>query len=300
MEKERLYEKTRAELANNLHFLSDKPEETADSSVKALWLRACGIHKSAKEAYTSPLPDLTEQQVNKLKSLVNQRLKGKPLAYITGRQSFMDIELCCDSRALIPRKETEILGQTALEIARKIGGYKDHINILDVCCGSGNLGLVLAHFVPNAVVSASDFSEEAINLAQENICFLNLQKRVKVFQSDLFSAFENSEYEGTTDLIVCNPPYISSSKVSKMDLEISMNEPVLAFDGGMLGTKIIQRLIREAPKFLIKDGWVVFEVGVGQGPFLIQLIEKTGLYNQINPVNDEQGNIRVICLQHKN
>jgi release factor glutamine methyltransferase len=117
---------------------------------------------------------------------------------------------------------------------------------------------------------------------------------------DLLSAFETDDFLGKTDLIICNPPYILSSKVQKMESEISSNEPVLAFDGGMLGIKIIQKLIAEAPKFLRNDGWLVFEVGAGQGDFIIKLCQKLQSYSEIQPVTDKAGNIRVIVAHKSN
>src|ERR1035437_2935609 len=220
MNEENLYRKIRQDLENHLHPLEDKPEETIDSSLKALWLMASGIQKSAGEALSFPLPKLTAQQVAKLNKLINERLSGKALAYITGRQSFMGIELFCNDKALIPRKETEILGKKALEIGQNIVSKKGNVKVFDVCCGSGNLGIAMAHFLPNAKVFASDYSADAVTLAQENVFLLNLQQRVYVCQSDLFSAFENGDYEKKIDLIVCNPPYLSSSKVTKLHSEI--------------------------------------------------------------------------------
>jgi release factor glutamine methyltransferase len=297
MQKEELFKKIKTSLENKLHFLEDKPEETIESSLKAMWLKAYGLSISVENVYKIPLPELTEKQFNILNGLIEQRLNNTPLAYITGRQSFMGIELLSDNRALIPRKETEILGRKALELSERIASTKQTVNIIDVCCGSGNLGIALSSYNPHSYVNASDFSEGAVELTLENISFLNLNNKMDVKQGDLFSAFESADYYKKTDLIVCNPPYISSSKVTKMNAEISNNEPVLAFDGGMLGTKIIQRLIREAPKFLVKDGWLIFEVGVGQGAFIIQLLEKTLLYSKIESVTDNSGNIRTILAR---
>ena len=292
---EELYNKIRFELETNLSFLADKPEETVDSTLKALWNKACGLSKSAEEASKLPLPELSDQQITVLHQLVVQRIKGNPLAYLVGRQNFMGIELLCDNRALIPRKETEILGREALKLCQNISQSKPNANVFDICCGSGNLGIALACLVPNIVVNSSDLSQEAIDLTNENISFLKLNQRVRALQSDLFYNFESSDYYGNIDLIVCNPPYISTSKVAKMDLEISANEPALAFDGGMVGIKVIQKLIREAPKFLTQNGWVIFEVGVGQGPFIIQLCENTNLYKKIETMTDNSENIRVIA-----
>jgi release factor glutamine methyltransferase len=297
MNKEELYNCLRTTFSGKINLLGDKPEETIESSLKALWHAASGLPKSVEEAVKLELPELTEQQVILLNSLVEQRLNNIPLAHITGRQSFMGIELLSDRRALIPRKETEILGRKALELSIGIARKKQTVNIIDVCCGAGNLGLALAYYNANAVVSASDLSQEAVDLTRDNILFLNLNERIHASQGDLFSAFETDEYCGKTDLIVCNPPYISSAKVQKMTPEISDNEPVLAFDGGMLGTKIILKLIGEAPKFLTKAGWVIFEIGVGQGPFIMQLCERSEHYDQVESVSDDSGNIRVILAR---
>lgn len=292
-----LYNFMSSNFGNKLRLLEDKPEENIESSLKALGFAAFGAPKSAEMATKFPLPELTEDQKNLLLNLIEQRLDSTPLAYITGRQNFMGIELLCDRRALIPRKETEILGQKALHLSLEIAKERQNVNIIDACCGSGNLGLAIASHNINANVYATDISHEAVELTQENIAFLNLSHRVNVKQGDLLSAFQTQEYFEKIDLIVCNPPYIPSSKVPKMDTEISAHEPVLAFDGGAMGINLINRLIREAPKFLTTAGWLIFEVGVGQGPFISRLCERSQLYQRIEPIFDDLGNIRAISAQ---
>lgn len=297
MEKSKLYDSFSSYLKDRLHLLGDKPEETLETTLKALWLTAAGIPVSAEGALKLPIPDLTDKQTEILRCLIEIRLGNTPLAHITKRQNFMGIELISDKRALIPRKETELLGRNALELSKRIVSLKGKIKVIDVCCGSGNLGIALAYYNPDCEVYATDISEEAVQLTQENINHLKLNHRIQVKQGDLLSAFETEEFYQKTDLIVCNPPYILSSKVHKMDSEIASNEPVLAFDGGMLGIKIIQKLISEAPRFLTNEGWLFFEVGAGQGNFIAQLCERTNLYQQINLISDNSGNIRVIRLQ---
>jgi release factor glutamine methyltransferase len=292
---EELYNKIRLQFERNLSILEDKPEETIESTIKALWYKAQGKAISAEKATNLPLVDLSDHQKKILNQLVEKRLNGEPLAHITGRQSFMGIELLSDRRALIPRKETEILGKNALSLCRKIAENKPVVNVFDVCCGSGNLGLAIACHHHNTLIHSSDLSHEAVELTNENISFLGLNNQVKVLQSDLFLNFDSADYWNKIDLIICNPPYISTSKVSRMTSEISENEPAMAFDGGMVGLKIIQKLIQESPKFLSENGWLIFEVGLGQGPFVIQLCEKSGLYQQVKSVTDESGNIRVIA-----
>jgi release factor glutamine methyltransferase len=291
---EELYQMIMQKLEEQLFTGADKPEETIYSTLSSLWNKAYGHSISAERASKIPLPKLSDQQENVLNGLIEQRLNNTPLAYLTGRQNFMGIEFLCDNRALIPRKETEILGRAALELCQKIAWKRSKVNVLDICCGSGNVGLALASLHPQTIVHSSDLSQEAVELTMENISFLNLEEHVKVAQSDLFSNFESEEYYGKIDLIVCNPPYISTSKVSKMTSEISANEPAMAFDGGMLGLNIFQKLIKESPKFLSKGGWLIFEVGVGQGPFVLQICEKSGLYEFATSKTDDSGNLRVI------
>jgi release factor glutamine methyltransferase len=291
-----LFHSIKKDLEINLSILDDKPEETIDSTIKALWNKAAGISVSAEKAGNLPFLELTDSQKSDLLSLVEKRINGVPLAHITGRQSFLGIELISDKRALIPRKETEILGKSALEIGQKLASKKSEIKIMDLCCGSGNLGLALANQIAEAKVYSSDLSPEAVELTKENIEFLNLSKRVTAIKSNLFASFESEEYWLKFDLIVCNPPYISTSKVTKMNPEIVNNEPSLAFDGGMIGLKIIQNLIKDSPRFLNDSGWLIFEVGLGQGPFVTQLCERSNQYKQINQITDQSGNIRVIAV----
>ena len=295
-----LYNKLIWELENKLTILEDKPEETVESTLNALWLKASENPKSAEVASFSSLQKLSQDQESTLYHLIDQRLSGKPLAYITGRQNFMGIELLIDNRALIPRKETEILANAAFQLGLKIIEKKPVVRIMDVCCGSGNIGLALASLLPGSKVDLSDLSHEAVELTKANISFLNLSHRTNAEQSDLFCIFESDNFFDQIDLIVCNPPYISTSKVSKMNSEISNNEPAMAFDGGMLGLRVIQRLILESPRFLSKQGWIIFEIGVGQGPFIIQVCKNNGAFDQIETHTDTSGNIRAIAARCNN
>jgi len=284
-------------LKNKINFIEDKPEESLESTLRALWFFAAGNPKSVAGALDFQLPELTNEQQLLLNELIDKRLENIPLAYITGRQRFMGIDFMCDKRALIPRKETEILGRKALDLSFKLAEGKQEISVFDICCGAGNLGLSIALLNSKAIVYETDISHEAIDLTNDNISMLDINQRVFALQGDLFSAVENDKFFENTDLIVCNPPYISSGKVKNMSPEILGKEPVLAFDGGMFGTKIIQRLIVEAPKFLRNNGWLIFEVGDGQGDFIVQLCERAELYSKIETTVDENGIIRVISVK---
>jgi release factor glutamine methyltransferase len=300
MNSEKIFLEKRTLLEGKIQFLADKPEETVDSTLMALWFAASGVPKSITEATKYPLPQLTKQQLKLLDELIIKRLNGTPVAHITGRQNFMGIELISDSRALIPRRETELLGWKALELSLLVSSTKGRTEVFDLCCGSGNLGLGLAYHNASSIIHASDISLDAISLARENIELLNLKDRVKVEQSDLFEVFNSDQFYNKVDIIVCNPPYISSFKVSKMDPEISNNEPSLAFDGGMIGLRIIQRLISESAQYLVPHkGWLLFEVGIGQGELIIEFSRRANHYQRVESISDSSGNIRVILLQKK-
>lgn len=292
-----LYSEIKTQFGKKFNFLKDKPEETVDSTLKACWQCASGNPMSAEEAIKHPLPALNDKQLKQLYSLLEKRLKNVPLAHIVGRQNFLGIEFLSDKRALIPRKETEILGKKAVELSFELAKNRDSLRVMDICCGSGNLGLSVAHLNPKVQLFASDLSEEAVELAKDNTNVLQLGPRSVILAGDLFSAFDNNEYWESVDLVICNPPYISSAKVTKMDEEISGHEPVLAFDGGMFGFKIIQNVIDKAPTYLRKGGWLIFEVGSGQGEFIMKMCERTEKYEDVTPITDEIGNIRVIAAR---
>jgi len=284
-------------MENKFIFLPDKPEETLDSTLKALWFTALGIPKSAEEATKLSLPELSIVQIRLLHQLIERRLTNTPLAYITGRQRFMGIDFICDKRALIPRKETEILGWKALDLSFEFVQVNQNVNVIDACCGAGNLGLAIASLNSKAIVFATDISQEAVDLTQENINYLNLSQRCVSRQGDLFSAIDSDEYYKKMDLIICNPPYIPEGKIKNMNPEIYDNEPSIAFDGGIFGTKIIQKLIFEAPKYLIGNGCLLFEVGVGQGDFFMKSCQRSGHFDYIESLCDQMGNIRVILAR---
>ena len=282
-------------ISSNISILPDKPEETPSNTLKALWLKASGISASVLKSEDIPLPELSDEQVDKLSNLIDKRLEGIPVAYLTGRQSFMELEMLAGPEALIPRKETEILGYVSVEILKSLPDTE--INVIDVCTGAGNIALALANSASNAKVYASDLSEEAVELARKNADFLGLSEQTEFLSGDLLEPFTNLDLYKKVSLLTCNPPYISSSKVAEMPDEISDFEPSLAFDGGAFGVNLIRRLITDAEKFLCTGGYLAFEVGLGQGTVVKKQVEKSSIYSNIKIVNDELGQPRVITAQ---
>lgn len=284
-------------LEASLQTLPDKPEETTGTAMRALWHLAAGDRVSAAEAVVRPLPPLPADARARFAGLVQQRLSGVPLAYLTGRQRFMDLEMIAGPGALIPRKETEIVARAAVELARKLATEQGTVTVMDVCTGSGNVAAAVAVHEPRAIVFAADLSEEAVELAKQNVAHLGVAGRVTLRSGDLLAPFDTPEHVGHVDLLTCNPPYISSGRVSEMPSEIAQHEPRLAFDGGPLGVRILQRLMKEAPRMLRPGGWLTFEVGLGQGPSVAERMRRAGPYASVETVADSEGQVRVLVAQ---
>jgi len=287
----------RNRLATGLFLLPDKPEETAAGTLRALWHLANGKRFSARAATAQGLAPLDDAGVTALQGLIERRLAGVPLAHLTERQQFLGLEMLAGPDALIPRHETELLANAAIRALTDLLAEQSQARVLDVCTGCGNVALALAYRQPAARVYAADLSPQAVALARQNVQFLGLDARVELRTGDLLAPFESEEFFGNVDLLTCNPPYISTKKLETMPREITHYEPQLAFDGGPLGVRILQRLVREAPRFLRPGGWLVFEVGLGQGQAVRNRLKASGRYNSVAEVADGNGDIRVLVAR---
>src|SRR3954468_17758539 len=162
--------------------LPDKPEETPEGLLCALWSTACGAPVSAERAVSSvasdALPALDNDAYERLLELLERKKAGVPLAHLTERQSFLGLELLAGPAALIPRQETEILGRAALAKIGSLAKKRGELLILDVCTGSGNLAAAYAYYQPLARVHASDLCADAVTLARRNVEHLELDERV--------------------------------------------------------------------------------------------------------------------------
>lgn len=285
------------EIEANWSGLPDKPDETPDSTLRSLWLLAAGSPVSTERAIEEELPELSEGQIEKLISLVKVRLAGQPLAYMTGRQSFMGMEFIASPGAMIPRMETEILAKAVKQVLSRLTISKKIIHVLDLCTGSGNLALFMASEFPACRIIGADISADALEVARRNVDFHALNDRVEFVQSDLFGAVMDRDPQPRFDLITCNPPYISSANVEKMPGEISKHEPRQAFDGGPFGFNLPWRLAKEAPQFMDTDGWLCFEIGLGQGKQMHSTLVKNPAYRNIETHFDKNGEIRAFSVQ---
>ena len=275
--------------------LPDKPEEEPESTLATLWWYSFAGETYSPEIREAQLPELTDHQVETLIHLLDERMNGTPLAYITGFQFFMGYPFYASRSAMIPRRETEILVRAALDLLE----HNQPREILDVCTGSGNIILTIANQNHNCSGFGSDLSPDAIELAQRNAARLALDHRIQFVSGDLFAPFDSDMYYHRFDLITCNPPYISSAQVEKMPREISDFEPRLAFDGGPFGVKILTRFIREAPNYLKPSAWMCFEVGAGQGQAIQKILAKVPGIQELKTFCDHRDEIRALAAQLK-
>ena len=218
-----------------------------------------------------------------------------PLAYTLGRVSFMGVELIAAPGALVPREETELLGYSALAAIQACESERPRV--VDMCCGSGNLACALARLAEAPQFWASDLTDGCIAVTRRNVAHVGVADRVVITQGDLFAGLAGLGLEGSVDVIVCNPPYISEGKLAGDRAELLAHEPREAFDGGPYGLTIQQRVIREAVSFLCPGGVLLFEVGLGQERQLTHLAVRARSYEPVELVRNAAGDVRVVSLR---
>jgi release factor glutamine methyltransferase len=234
---------------------------------------------------------LTAEEVEQYRQAVERRAAGEPLQYITGTQDFYGLEFMVTRDVLIPRPETELLVESALNL---IGGHTVAPEICDVGTGSGCIAITLVHELPQARARALDISEAALRIAQRNAERHNVAKRITFRQSD---CFESLPANTVFDLIASNPPYVSGPALAGLQREVRDHEPVVALSPGLDGLLVIRRLLSDAPAFLKPQGYLVLEIGFDQGEAVSRLVvEQTWNLLDIRP--DLQGIPRIVLLQY--
>ena len=224
---------------------------------------------------------------NEYKEYIEKIIKGKPVQYITNNQEFMKLNFYVDENVLIPQPDTEILVE---EVIKSID-IMENIEILDMCTGSGCIGISLAKNIKNTKVTLVDISKEAIEIAKKNAIQNGVENKVTFIQSDMF---EN--VKGKFDIIVSNPPYIKTDIIQTLDKQVQ-NEPHIALDGGEDGLDFYKILINEAHKYLKKDGKIFLEIGYDQKQEIESLAKQSKHYKKIETIKDLSQNDRVIILE---
>jgi len=249
-------------------FLAGKGVENARFNAESVIGYALALNRM--QLYVQFERTLSEPELEKIRPLLRRRAAREPLQYILGETAFHGLVLKCDRRALIPRSETEYLVEL---IVKRCEDPKPTF-ILDLGTGTGALALALAKIFPAAVVTAVDASEDALTLARENAAAAGIAERVRLFKTDWFAGLPEGE---RFDLIVANPPYLTSAELAETQAEVREFEPASALVAGDDGLSDLRTILRDAPGRLAPRGLLALETGIAQHAELKRLSERTGL-----------------------
>lgn len=239
----------------------------------------------------------------KYMELIARRAQRIPLQHITGEQEFMGYAFKVNPDVLIPRQDTETLVSEAartiqktprekLSFFEKLKGGKEW-EVLDLCCGSGAVGISLAKICGNIRVTASDISEAAIRTAEENA--KNLRVKIKFYQGNMFEPHNGKKF----DMIVTNPPYIKTNMISILQDEVKKHEPLKALDGGRDGLDFYRIIVEKAAEYLKPEGFLMMEIGHDQGEDLRKMLKDAGKYTPAEVIKDLPGRDRVVKCKLK-
>ena len=239
--------------------------------------------------YVNSRQELLPTQTLALSHLIQRRIGHEPTAYITGHKEFFGIDFKVSPSTLIPRPDTELLVETAIELANT--AFPQSCLIADVGTGCGAIAIALALHLPQANIYATDVSAAALEVAKSNCRKHRVSTRVRLLQGDLLEPLPEP-----VQLIVANLPYISEPELPELPLEISMFEPQMALAGGTDGLMQIERLLSQADSKLSSGGAVLLEVGYDQGPAVKSLARKCFPTAKISVVTDLSGLDRVVRI----
>lgn len=248
------------------------------------------------ELYTHFDMIIGKSQLEKLRGLTGRCLQNEPVQYLTGRCEFYSLSFKVGPDCLIPRPETELLVERAIEILRCRSGTQ---YICDLCTGCGCIAVAVAKNFPNAEIVATDICNSALSIAAENIAKHNLIRQIRLLQGDLFEPVIGQLDVKDFDIIVCNPPYVSIAEYEKLDAKVKNHEPKLALAGGPDGLDIYRRIAVQAPQYLKKEGILLLEIGFMQGPDVKKLLEETGSFSPIKIERDFNNNDRIVTALRK-
>ena len=276
---------------NNLYLdvrqrLLEAGVENAQLEARELVCAASG--KSREQYYRDMALYASDAMEEKLDQLVRRRIAGEPVAYIIGEWEFYGLTLTVNQDVLIPRMDTEVLAERAILLARAAG---EGARVLDLCAGSGCVGLAVATNVPQCRVVLADLSEAALKTCKQNIRRCDLNARVTCVQADALQPPDGALWD--FDVIACNPPYIPTGDLAGLDPSVRDFEPRSALDGGPDGLDFYRAVTSQWGPALRLGGSLLFEVGIGQAPDVENLMTEHG-FTDIQSSQDTQGIWRVV------
>ena len=276
---------------NNLYL--DARQKLKAAGVEAAQLEArelvCFAAGKNRERFFRDMSLYASDEVEaKVEDLMNRRLAGEPVAYLIGEWEFYGLPLDISRGVLIPRADTEVLAEQAILAARAAG---EGARVLDLCAGSGCVGLAVAANAPNCRAVLADVSEEALKICRQNIRRNDLNARVTCVQADARQAPPAMLWD--FDVIACNPPYIPTGDIDGLDPSVRDYEPRLALDGGDDGLDFYRDIAEKWRTALRLGGVLLFEVGIGQASGVEQILSRCG-YEDIETFQDTGGIWRVV------
>ena len=223
---------------------------------------------------------------------IQSRITGTPLQYILGMQEFMGLPIRVNPSVLIPRLDTEVVVEEAIRIIRE----KDwaHPDVLDLCTGSGAIGIAVAAKVPEAIVTMTDVSDEALRTAISNASLNKVNRQCVFLPGDMFDALPS---EREYDMIISNPPYIKTKDIDKLSIEVREHEPKSALDGGKDGLNFYRVIARDASMHLRSGGVLVLEIGADQAGSVKRLLMKNKAWVNVHKMKDLAGLDRAIIAE---
>ena len=244
------------------------------------------------QLYTNYDSPLTDEQRAAMRDLVQRRVAHEPVAYLVGHREFFSLDFRVTRDVLIPRPDTETLVVAAIEWLKG----RDAPRVLDIGTGSGCIAITLAVNCPAATITAIDVSPAALAIAQDNAEKHKVVGRIRFEAGDLFGPLADAEQ---FDLIVSNPPYISSTEIETLMPDVRLHEPLTALDGGPDGLKVIRRLVADAPRHLVPGGLLLFEIDSEQADSATQWLAADGRYEDVTLLKDLAKKPRVVRAARK-
>ena len=238
--------------------------------------------------YTDAEKILTDEEISRLKNLIERRAEKIPVAYLIGTKEFMGFDFVVTPEVLIPRPDTEILTQCAIEFLQDFDGEKI---FADLGTGSGAICISVCKFVKNSFAVAVDISEKSLEVAKFNAQKFGVDDRVDFFCGNLFEPLADKKFAA----IISNPPYIPTKDLKNLQDEVK-KEPLTALDGGADGLNFYREIISNAPKFLLDGGLLAVEIGSTQAKDVKKIFVENN-FCEIKILRDLAGLERVICAQ---
>ena len=304
-------------IQNSKHELDSLNVEDADIKLKILIEY---VFKISKEKLILKYKDeINDKKVEEFRKLLKKLENGIPIQYIINNQEFMGLNFYVDENVLIPQPDTEILVEEVIKYCNELRNnesedketnkdYKENIEkepiinkedkninkktikILDLCTGSGIIGISIYKYLENVEIYASDISQKALNIAEKNTNLNNA--KINFINSDMFENIHIKDF----DIIVSNPPYIESKVIESLSKEVQ-NEPKLALDGGEDGLKFYRCILENAKDYLRKNGAIFLETGYDQKEKIEEILKSYKIYKETKCIKDFGGNNRVIIIK---